>query len=60
MDEAVIRTVKDIAVKRKIAENNDAGNGLDDIREEVSEMRRQMDAKIEGLERKIDLLISKL
>ena len=56
MDEAVIRKVKEIVIKRKISENEGEGR---DLEEKFEDMKEKMELKISSLESKIDLLLSR-
>ena len=64
MDEAVIQKVKEIVIKRKIAENEGGERTLEQIEEKFEqrfqEMNDKMEDKINSLESKIDLLLTKL
>ena len=64
MDEAVIRKVKEIVVRRKISENEGGEKTLEQIEEKFEqrfqEMNAKMEDKINSLESKIDLLLTKL
>ena len=56
MDEAVIRKVKEIVIKRKISENEGDGK---DLEEKFEDLKEKMEKRISSLEDKIDLLLSR-
>ena len=56
MDEAVIRKVKEIVIKRKISENEGDGK---DLEEKFEDLKEKMEQRISSLEDKIDLLLSR-
>ena len=56
MDEAVIRKVKEIVIKRKISENEGDGK---DLEEKFEDLKDKMEQRISSLEDKIDLLLSR-
>ena len=60
MDEAVIRKVKEIVIKRKIAENEGDGNQIEHIEKKIDELQHKVEGKIASIEEKIDLILQRM
>lgn len=60
MDEAVIRKVKEIVIRRKIAENEGEASRMDQMEQRVGELQDKVESKIASLEAKIDLMLQKM
>ena len=60
MDEAVIRKVKEIVIKRKIAENEGDGNQIENIEKRIDELQNKVEGKIASIEEKIDLILQRM
>ena len=60
MDEAVIRKVKEIVIKRKIAENEGEGNQIENIEKRIDELQHKVEGKIASIEEKIDLILQRM
>ena len=60
MDESIIRRVKEIVIKRKIAEKENEENSLAILEQKFEHLEDKMNNKLKTLEDKIDLLLSRM